>query len=514
MTKSLALSSPMRLYILLMLAVSTPSFAQITVEFPYSRLVFQRDLLGNGEVLIAGYSATQADSIQARLIPFAETTGQQTDWVVCRTLRTESQQNFSAVIKASAGWYNLEVRAIKDSSVVANTMLPRVGIGEVFVVAGQSNAQGQTNKEARSSQDPYERVGAFSGYDEKMESPSFKAEQLNHYISVYPVGVTSWCWAELGDRVANRLNIPVFFLNAAWGGTGSEDWANSLDSSANFERGRGFIPFGYLQRTIQFYSNILGFRAVLWHQGESDAYRNKFRTSATPPIDYFGNVKQIINTSRKQLGDDLAWVVSQTSLIYGVTDSLVLRDQIKLANELPNVFEGPYTDTLTNARFDGVHFTNEFDKRGLTKLAIAWDKALDSTFFNSAKPILPNFGQNSYVLESNRKVVLPAGFSIKKTIPNEAKSFNFLADETGNYYVSALLPCGKKVRQFQKSSPQGASFYESSLANRSTTKLVVPASGDFNGVISLAYKPRMLSKSSWEAPPKATTFTLEVDGCL
>lgn len=503
----------MRLYILFMLVVGyTSSFAQITIEFPYSRLVFQRDSLGNGEVFVSGYSETQADTIQARLTPFAETTGKPTDWVVCRTLHTESRQNFSTVLKAPAGWYNLEVRVIKNTLVVSDTTLPRVGIGEVFVIAGQSNAQGQTNKSARSSQDPYERVGAFSGYDEKMNLPSFKAEQLNNYISVYPVGVTSWCWAELGDKLTSRLNVPTFFLNAAWGGTGSDDWANSLDSSANFERGRGFIPYGYLQRTIQFYGSILGFRAVLWHQGESDAYRNKFRTSATPPIDYFGNVEQVISKSRKQIGGDLAWVISQTSLIYGVTDSLVLRDQIKLAEELPNVFRGPYTDTLTNARFDGVHFTNEFDKRGLTKLALAWDKALDSAFFNSAKPILPNFRRNSFVLDSSKIVVIPAGFSIKKITADETKSFNFVADEAGNYYASALLPCGKKIRRFQKFT-QETHFYEPSLVNPPVTKLLVPAEGNPSMGISLAYRPRRLSKTSWEALPATPTFTLEVDGC-
>lgn len=493
------------------LILHTSSFAQITIEFPYSRLVFQQDSLGRGEILLSGYSLAKADTIQARLIPFAATTGKATEWVTCRTTDASSQQNFSVVVQAAAGWYNLEVRAIKNATAVAEASLPRIGIGEVFVIAGQSNAQGQTLKEARSSKDPYERVGAFSGYDEKMNAPSFKAEQLNNYISIYPVGVTSWCWAELGDKLTERLNVPVFFLNAAWGGTGSQDWVNSVDSSATFEKGRGYIPYAYLQKTIQFYRNILGLRAVLWHQGESDAYRNNFRAAGTPPIDYFKNMLQIIEPSRKQVGGDLAWVISQTSLIYGITDSLVIEAQRRLPIEIPNVFLGPYTDTLTNARYDGVHFTNEFDKRGLSKLASAWDQALDSTFFKRSVPTLPNFEKKLFVLDSN-KVLIPQGFGVKRLSDKATTSFRFLADETGNFYAAPLLPCGKRFRQLRE-LPQQASFNDIT-GERPVNKLVILTNRakDYNTSANYRRSSITAESSGGDTDPEIT-FTAEIGGC-
>jgi hypothetical protein len=40
----------------------------------------------------------------------------------------------------AGGWYTLGVRATVTGRLVAEVLVERVGVGEVFVVAGQSNA--------------------------------------------------------------------------------------------------------------------------------------------------------------------------------------------------------------------------------------------------------------------------------------------------------------------------------------------------------------------------------------
>jgi catechol 2,3-dioxygenase-like lactoylglutathione lyase family enzyme len=480
--------------------------AQVNVEFPYSRLVFQRNTLGKGEILVSGYSEITADIIQARLLPFAVSTGRATDWINCHKFKVDPLQNFSVVLQATQGWYNLQVRAIKDAVIIADTIILRIGIGEVFLIAGQSNAQGQVLKESRGSSDLYGRVGVFASYDEYMDSPSFNAQSLSNDINIYPVGVTSWCWAELGDKIAKRLNVPVFFLNAAWSGTDSESWVASMDSLGTHDQNRKCVPYGFLHRSIQFYRNVLGLRAVLWHQGEADSFRNDLNASGVP-IDYFGNMQKVIAASKEQAGSKLAWVVSQASLIYGTKDSLIIAAQRRLVAELPDVFAGPYTDTLTDARLDGVHFTNEFNKKGLSRLADAWNQALDSTFFQSAVPMLPSFGKHAFVPD-NGNVIAPSGFSSKGRAV-EKKSFAFIADTSGNYYASPLLPCGIKPRLSNNQLKYGVL---SEITNSRITKQVILNNKvtESNNVI---YSRKSVVLNPGFVVESPTTFTAEIGGC-
>jgi len=468
--------------------------------------VFQRNILGKGEVLVSGYSEMTADIIQARLLPFAVATGRATDWVNCYKSKVDPPQNFSVVLQATQGWYNLQVRVIKDAVIVADTTILRVGIGEVFLIAGQSNAQGQMLKESRGSSDPYGRVGVFASYDEYMDSPSFNAQPMFNDINIYPVGMTSWCWAELGDKIAKRLNVPVFFLNAAWSGTDSESWAVSIDSSGTHDQNRKYIPYGFLHRSIQFYRNVLGLRAVLWHQGEADSFRNNLNASGVP-IDYFGNMQKVIAASKEQAGSQLAWVISQASLTYGIKDSLIIAAQRRLAIELPGVFAGPYTDTLTDARLDGVHFTNEFNKKGLSRLADAWNQALDSTFFQSAVPMLPNFGKHAFVLD-NGKVLAPSGFASKGRASGK-KSFAFITDTSGNYYASPLLLCGIKPRPSNNQLKYGVL---SEITNSRITKQVI-LNNKVTASNNVIYSRESIVLNPGFVAESPTTFTAEIGGC-
>jgi len=60
--------------------------------------------------------------------------------------------HFSAQLTAPAGgWHRLEVRAVQDNKEVAKAARGTVGIGEVFVVAGQSNSANHGEEEANDS---------------------------------------------------------------------------------------------------------------------------------------------------------------------------------------------------------------------------------------------------------------------------------------------------------------------------------------------------------------------------
>ena len=118
-------------------------FAQINITFPTSRIVFQRDNFGNGIIHVTGQYSQNIDRVEVRVVPMSPGQGEQTDW---RLLKDNPQGGFySGTIQVRGGWYELQVRGMVNGNVISTAELQRVGVGEVFLVAGQSNAQGFFN---------------------------------------------------------------------------------------------------------------------------------------------------------------------------------------------------------------------------------------------------------------------------------------------------------------------------------------------------------------------------------
>ena len=81
------------------------------------------------------------------------------DWVKIGELNS-GQKELRAVISAPAGgWYRLELRLRVPTEVLSEAAVERVGVGEVFVIAGQSNS---ANHGAEKQQVTSGRVAAFS----------------------------------------------------------------------------------------------------------------------------------------------------------------------------------------------------------------------------------------------------------------------------------------------------------------------------------------------------------------
>ena len=132
---------------------------------------------------------------------------------------------FRGQVTVSAGWYRLDVRAKSGTTLLAETQVNRVGVGEVFVVAGQSNAYGG-----------FERIPNTA--DDRVSCVDFRQDMLNEQLLPIQFSHTSYgtnigpsqpphIWGPLGDRLTQRLNVPVLFLGAALGGTDSFEWQRS-----------------------------------------------------------------------------------------------------------------------------------------------------------------------------------------------------------------------------------------------------------------------------------------------
>ncbi len=342
--------------------------AQLTVSAPQSRIVYQRNQANQATIPVAGIAPPQTDRVEARLIPLQG--GQQTDWTGISIL--SDNKAFGGNIIAQAGWYRLDLRAWAGGNLVGETTVGRVGIGEVFVVAGQSNAFGAESSHGASD----DRVSCLDFHDETINEQLFPTS-FSHADAGTNLGPSNplHIWAMLGDRLVRKLNVPVLILGAAQPGTSSAQWRKSAEGAGEYAP--TYSPYRRLGATLMHYIARTGMRAILWHQGEGDV--------AQGGQQYFDNVQFIINKSRQQSNfGSLAWVVARATYVQGQTDENIIAAQNRLIGEVPNVFAGPSTDQLTGEdnRADNTHVSGN----GLFRFTDLWEQSLTDDFFARSIP--------------------------------------------------------------------------------------------------------------------------------
>lgn len=373
------------------------SVAQIQVSFPTSRAVFQRDNANQATFRVNGYYTSPVTRIEARLQVREGGRGTAVDWQTIQA--NPSGGVFAGDIRAQGGWYNLEVRGMNgDQQVGAVTPVERVGVGEVFIIAGQSNAQGIHQRAPNPGNDLVNCVNERypdTGFPLEPPVPVFSKVDNTAGFTIAPRGLGSWCWGQLGDLLVKRLNVPVMFFNAAYTGTFVRNWRESAPeggvATGYFNQPyQGRQPYINLKIALQFYASTLGVRAILWHQGEADNLVN------TPVSDYVRDLQLVISQTGTDFGRSVPWVVSRASygdgINGGVSNSNIVLAQNTVIGTTANVFAGPETDNIQVKRMrpplnepEGLHF----DSTGLVEVASAWNGSLSDSFFQRATPVGP-----------------------------------------------------------------------------------------------------------------------------
>lgn len=354
--------------------------AQITIAFPLERMVYQRNNSQQGYINITGNYYSNVDSIQARVTPRWSGSGTATGWV--KILNTPSNGYYKGSLLANQGWYQLDVRAFSNGVAIDTATINRVGIGEVFAIAGQSNAQGGAANGFGAVDDRVNSVKFSNDYSDYNKLP-LGFTQLGDNSQIAPFHYVPWAWGKLGDLLSAKLNVPVLFYGGGHGGTSSYQWRQAAlglpyDGPSWMLQNLG-APYRALLNSITFYASLTGLRGILWHQGESDP--------ETAPLVYYDNMSYLINRSRYNAEHStLAWVVARASLNPDVHYNVIEGQNYTIQNH-PNVFAGPYTDLISGSenRTDGIHFNTT---AGLIAFANAWDASLDNTFFTSSTPMM------------------------------------------------------------------------------------------------------------------------------
>ncbi len=475
--------------LLLLLFFSIDLFSQIDLTMPINRMVYQRNKQNTATIYVAGSFSGQFEKIEARLTTLdgagnAKSPIEQTAWATIVTNPTKS--NFLAQMpNIKGGWYLLEVRAIQFGEQIGNFSTVKVGVGEVFSIAGQSNAQG----EKADRQDYYygakdDRVNCINVFDMN-STGTLKYPVISHLESasfLAPAGKNSHCWGPLGDLITKNWDVPVIFFNAAVGGSGIFQWragatyttAEIDNSQFRFDFTKG-EPYIHLEKTLKYYNSLMGIRAVLWHQGETDTGIFLENSGNTAEI-YRDNLRQVIQISRNQTDKDISWMVAKASLLstngtFGqtVTSQRVISGQ-QMTIDLPNfnVFNGPDTDFIQPSaaeRDNGVHFWGQ----GLLDLANAWySKINTANFINNSKPqsaATPEIANLSNCVNDNQITAqLPAGFT----------NYQWFADDyvTNSKNQSFTATNAKVLVPYMKDA-SGKNFVPSPPINFTPAKLTI-----------------------------------------
>ena len=285
---------------------------------------------------------------------------------------TVSNATFTAPFDAPAGsWYRLTVRARRGKTTLAQTRVQQVGIGEVFVVAGQSNSANH-GEEKQSPQT--DRVVTFDGTAwQSAKDPQPGAS-----------GGGGSFLPPFGDALVQRFQVPVGFIACGIGASSVREWlpqGNTFPNPPTIEsrvqkradglwecKGEAFAMLTARMKAL----GPRGFRAVLWHQGESDANQaDRSRTLAGNL--YQAYLTQLIVESRRAISWDAPWFVAQVSYhVPGDESSPEIRAAQAAVWKEKLVFPGPDSDALKaewrEAGGKGVHFSGP----GLREHAARW----------------------------------------------------------------------------------------------------------------------------------------------
>ncbi len=436
------------LLIPILISFSNLIYSQIKLTSPQNRAVYQRNGFGFSAVTVAGSYDKQVDKIEARLIPVQAGQGADTDFQDWKTIKIlPLNGNFNTVMSVKQGWYRLEVRGSLNGTIIGDVVsVDRMGVGEVFVIAGQSNAEGVDAVSGVFIDN--DRVNCLStlnnvesgGTDYISLSPF---SQLQTSSRIAPRGRNAWCWGRLGELLVNRLNVPVMFFNVALNGTTSTAWAQTANGNFTINPYIGGVyanklPYQNMSDVLKYFVPELGIRAILWCQGESDNANNTsaFNRAADEQA-YISNIQTVINKTRIESGkSNLSWVISLTSYNLGATDSKIIRAQQALTRQ-PNVIQGPSTDVIQPVgRQDGVHFTT-----GLSQLADAWNNSLNDAFFQTSMAYIPvEYPDLAFGCGDNKvDVTLP------DTDKNGNSYLNFQWSNNGLFFDSGIFSTQKQV---------------------------------------------------------------------
>lgn len=391
-----------RLLLIFLLFFSQLAFSQMSVDYPYNNQVFQRSFTNSAEVSFMGKVPQEATRVEYQLLSIQNGLEIASDW---KLLDSVSIGGFyQGKLDVKGGLYKFKVRSKNNTIVLDSAVLNRFGVGEVYIIAGQSNAQG-VDRTAYNAGTNNEMVFSanFSNYFEptatekftfigtnNLDFPKNTFEVLKNTSIIGPTGLSNFFWPSLGEKIATSTSVPVCFFNVAWSGTSIRNWAESSRGIASKNPwidayyAKGF-PFENLKQVIKSYAGQNGVRAILWQIGETDTDK------LMPTSDFVNYFKEVQIAVESFSGLSIPMVVAQGTYIGKLVNGTCVptNDYTGIVNGIKNLWDlpngnfliGPNTDLIEIPRL-GTQAENcvHFSPNSFKLLADSWYTKLVSIY--------------------------------------------------------------------------------------------------------------------------------------
>ena len=329
-------------------ALATPATAaaDVILTSPLDYQVFQRETRLRGTIQIRGRLLAPADSVEVRVA------GRGIDGPLAATWHKLSLDQHTGEFRAdlttaAGGFYEVDVRVQHGAQRGATLTVPHVGVGEVFVVSGQSNS---TNYGEVPQLTGTGMVTTFSGEVWRLANDPQPGVQDNSKKGSF---IPSF-----GDALYRRYRVPIGVASVGHGSTSVRQWLPAdepvevmptmtkyvIQNADGALTSDGTLFNGMMMRIRQL--GVHGFRAVLWHQGESDSHQPSEHEITAEA--YRRMLEHIIQATRSQAGWNIPWFVAQATYHTPEDTSCPpIREAQRSLWQSGIAFEGPDTDTLT-----------------------------------------------------------------------------------------------------------------------------------------------------------------------
>lgn len=346
----------------------------LVIESPAQYQVFQRQTANRGYVLIRGHvdqnsGPASFDRIEACIWGKEPLPAQAAEANCRRITYSPGAHTFDGKLAVPAGgFYTVDLRLIRKKNQIGEQSVEHVGVGEVFVISGQSNSTnfGEVRQKVKSGY-----VTTFDGERWRIaDDPQPGVQDNSTKGSFIPA---------FGDAMYERFHVPIGIASVGYGGTSVRQWLPKGERFSVPPTGKDFnhqvapgvwesdgtLFAGMMARIHQLDSvgprGQRGFRALLWHQGESDTGQKP--SHQLPAAEYGRLMEHLIKASRKDAGWKFTWFVAQVSYRSPKEPlSADLRNAQASLWKSGIALEGPDTDQLTGQNRQnngtGVHMSD------------------------------------------------------------------------------------------------------------------------------------------------------------